>query len=521
MSFDVAQFSNDGLTLLAQLSSSKSLRIKNIYVDEISHTSIDLEENQAWWATQTQATMAKLDAVLDAAGIVGNQARLVVKMNLKQEQTQTVKARTIVLTACATENDVEGPEIVFCGVSDENGVEVLYNASGIKLSSSVAISFKFNTASSISFEEAINPDYVVHSELDRLMSCHKIGDTTSGDDQDVYGNKFFKDSPYINIKNSNSLIFTYDGKESNHWQGSIGDTGTTGIAFTSLNVLEGDKCFSFIDDSFNVPHTIMTMNCLDQDSFIINVASNIVPDNTTIASGVSSVVLGTSSAQFGNVYTAQITMKGSSISAGPYIYTLETNADLLPDVGNTRILGTVDKYWKNIYSAGFNVKRNGGIELESTRATNNMLTIYEEDGDLVFDNFVSGRGLSVSGIVSATDMYTRDLTVRRNLVAKDITADTINAALPTPSSTTDIPVGCICVLWSSTFTARGTVFGKNSTGTSWRNLNENQDITLAFGDLEPSINQDLVDYTAYDQSTRFVALSRASAEKSFLAIRTA
>ena len=68
MAFEVSQFSNKGLELLGQLSSHKSLVIKNILAAETAYTAADFEQNIAWWTQETAATMAKVNASLSSAG---------------------------------------------------------------------------------------------------------------------------------------------------------------------------------------------------------------------------------------------------------------------------------------------------------------------------------------------------------------------------------------------------------------------------------------------------------------------
>ena len=100
MAFNTTVFSNDGLNLLAQLSVTKSLRIKHIYVDETEHMASDFNQPPSWWAEQTNLTMIKVNAVLSAASVISDQARLVVKLSQTQGEVNPVMAKTIVITAC-------------------------------------------------------------------------------------------------------------------------------------------------------------------------------------------------------------------------------------------------------------------------------------------------------------------------------------------------------------------------------------------------------------------------------------
>ena len=212
MAFNTTVFSTDGLNLLAQLSVTKSLRIKHIYVDETEHAASDFNQSPSWWAEQTNLTMIKVRAELSAAGVISDQARLVIKLSQTQGEVNPVMAKTIVITACGVENGTESAEITFCGVSDSTGVEVLFKA-GIKLSTSVAIYFAFNNASTITFEDNINPDYVIHSELDRFVSCHPIGDPTGGEEQTIGGIKTFRDGAVINMDDGCNLSFMLNNSQ--------------------------------------------------------------------------------------------------------------------------------------------------------------------------------------------------------------------------------------------------------------------------------------------------------------------
>lgn len=206
MAFEISRFSEAGLDLLSQISSSKALKIKNIYADSIYHEDDDLEQDPYWWSEQTATTMAKVDATISAISPIEGQARLIIDLSLKASETSDVTIRTVVITACAVESGVEGEEVVFAGISDEDGVEVLYR-SGIKISTAVAFYFKFNNTANIEIDTGIDPNFVIHSELDRFVSCHVIGDNYSGENQTIYGNKFFQDSIYLNTENDATLTF--------------------------------------------------------------------------------------------------------------------------------------------------------------------------------------------------------------------------------------------------------------------------------------------------------------------------
>lgn len=518
MAFNTATFSTSGLSLLAQLSSTKSLRIKHIYIDETEHTSSDFNQPPSWWASQTSTTMAKVDAELSAASVISDQARLIVKLSLKQDQTTTVTAKTIVITACGVESGTESTEVTFCGISDATGIEAIYNASGVKVSTSAAIYFAFNSTSSITFADNINPDFVVHSELDRFVSCHPVGDPTGGEAQTVGGIKTFKDGAVINIADSSKLSFQFDGDE----QGWIGDTGTAGLQFMSISPAVGDICFRFSDNDTAIV-TISRNADSSHEYFLMDVDGNINVE------GVSATTLrGTS------VETNTCTIDGTTLAR--MSNGLSIDRSFAPTTDNTLHLGLPGNAWSQIYSYTINVS--GSIDIASQKAQNNTLRITEDDGDLVLRGFLKGKGLYLGQMYDTAthqlgdkaSFHCGDIYAKNAYASGDLTvAGTLHGVIPVPSSQTDIPVGSICVLRSSADTRRGDQFLKRPDGQGWlvrrtssdAPSEESANVNLSLGDLADATAGLALVYSDYTQSTRFMALSHANANKSFLAIRTA
>ena len=207
MAFEVSQFSNKGLELLGQLSSHKSLVIKNILAAETAYTAADFEQNIAWWTQETNATMAKVNASLSSAGHDKDQARLTIKFTAKPGHQDNIGIKTVIVIACGKESGVETDDIIYCGVSDPQGITVLgYKEGGIDVSTAVSLYFKFNAASNITLATNENPDFVLHSEMDRFVSCHKVGDITIGEDQEIRGSKYFQNGIMLNGQDGRSCI---------------------------------------------------------------------------------------------------------------------------------------------------------------------------------------------------------------------------------------------------------------------------------------------------------------------------
>lgn len=200
MAFSISKFSDDGLILLSQIASSQSaLKIKQIFASEEAFSVEDVNESVGWWEAQTEETMDKVDATVTGAGIYDEEARVLVGLSLKPTQTETVAIKSIIMTACAVEPgtpDDEGPEVVLLMVVNDSevGLEII---AGEGTHESVAIYFKFENASTIYLQDGTTADYVTHTEANRYVTCHAIGDATSGDAQTILGNKTFEDTIYV------------------------------------------------------------------------------------------------------------------------------------------------------------------------------------------------------------------------------------------------------------------------------------------------------------------------------------
>ena len=318
MAFEVSQFSNSGLELLGQLSSHKSLVIKNILAAEKAYTADSFEQNIAWWTQETAATMAKVNAELASAGHDQDQARLTIKLTAKAGQQEDIGIRTVIVIACGKESGVMTDDIIYCGVSDPQGITVLgARNGGIDVSTAVSLYFKFNAASSITLETNENPDFVLHSELDRYMTCHKLGDVNAGDEQEVRGNKYFQNGIMLNGQDGRPCIQFTDiyGVQDVAYEVSIHtiDRGLSLIAGNHLFndtdrifMMELDNGTALFDTtrhraSFYVPELYVDQvntNSLVTEMDNIVLKSTIAPENIN-----SQVTIGTQDLPFHTIYS--------------------------------------------------------------------------------------------------------------------------------------------------------------------------------------------------------------------------
>ena len=321
MAFEVSQFSNKGLELLGQLSSHKSLVIKNILAAETAYTAADFEQNIAWWTQETAATMAKVNASLSSAGHDKDQARLTIKFTAKPGQQDNIGIKTVIVIACGKESGVETDDIVYCGVSDPQGITVLgYKEGGVDVSTAVSLYFKFNAASNITLETNENPDFVLHSEMDRFVSCHKVGDVTVGEDQEVRGNKYFQNGIMLNGQDGRSCIEFTDiyGRD------DVACTVSISPQERGIGIAYGAHLFTDMD-------RILTME-LDDGTGLYELtkkrASYLVPD----------------------LYVDHVTTNSIGVEAGEDITLL---ANIVPD-DETISIGTDAKHFNNIYATNLN-----------------------------------------------------------------------------------------------------------------------------------------------------------------------
>ena len=319
MAFEVSQFSNKGLELLGQLSSHKSLVVKNILAAETAYTAADFEQNIAWWTQETAATMAKVNASLSSAGHDKDQARLTIKFTAKPGQQDNIGIKTVIVIACGKESGVETDDIIYCGVSDPQGITVLgYREGGVDVSTAVSLYFKFNAASSITLETNENPDFVLHSEMDRFLSCHKVGDVTVGEDQEVRGSKYFQNGIMLNGQDGRSCIEFTDvyGRQDIACTVSVSPQERgIGIAYGAHLFTDTDRILTMeLDDgtglydltkqraSYRVPELYadqIVANMLVTDTDNITLKSNIVPNDNNVS-------LGTDTTPFNNIYATNL-----------------------------------------------------------------------------------------------------------------------------------------------------------------------------------------------------------------------
>ena len=476
MAFEVSQFSNKGLELLGQLSSHKSLVVKSILAAETAYTAADFEQNIAWWTQETSATMAKVNASLSSAGHDKDQARLTIKFTAKPGQQDNIGIKTVIVIACGKESGVETDDIVYCGVSDPQGITVLgYREGGVDVSTAVSLYFKFNAASTITLETNENPDFVLHSEMDRFLSCHKVGDLTLGEDQEVRGSKYFQNGIMLNGQDGRSCIEFTDvyGRQDIACTVSISPQSRgLGISYGSHLFTDTDCILGMdLDDGTNLYElTKQRASYHVPDLYVNNVTTNSIAvevgEDITLKANITplsnDISIGTTAKPFNNIYatnlnatnvnaTSFITAYGfntkSSFNASTSNQSTATTegVDLMPKgLRASKQVGGAPPVYSNLYadSTGFkfcintNDAANYAMSISETAVTTDKKLFINKGAELAKDQV-----LKLNGKVECTTGWTNQLMLEMPSPATEV-VDAENKVY-----TANIPVGGIVLLY--------------------------------------------------------------------------
>ena len=455
MAFEATRFSENGLQLLAQLTTSKTLKVKYIYVDSVEHSIEDLEQPPSWWATNTAATMAIVDPEIILAGTQETQARLRVKLKLKSGVTETQTIKTIVICACAVESGTEGDTITFCGVIDPVGVEVLYHGgSSINTSTAVSIYFTLSNASSITVETMENPDFVIASDLDRYMTCHNVLSGYEGEAQEVYGAKYFKN---IIADMHNGLKFG-ENTDDTYLNINCEDWYMTFNAYIDADTYN-QTLYAFRNNDFDIVKIGIDSNGIYTTSFAgqiyaegvytneigssntyIRVAGDLLPKD-----GGNGYNIGSENNYFNNIYCNRFYGQGftSSVIGDNSI----VKTEMADGLTFSQYTGETLNNFSNIHFLNdklyFVISRENCIEITSgqTKIDNNLVTVGSIDAQ---------GGLRVNQGITAFNDNSNDIGTS-SIKFSNIWATYLHGMIPTPDDdpSEDIPIGaivCLCGL---------------------------------------------------------------------------
>ena len=492
MAFEITRFSEDGLDLLSQISSSKALKIKNIYCDTAYHNDEDIDQDAFWWASQTTTTMTKVDAVLSAISPIEGQARVIIDLALKAGQTSDITIRTVIITACAVESGVEGEEVVFVGTTDQDGVEVIYR-SNVKISTAISLYFKFNNTANIEIDTGLVPNYVIHSELERFVSCHTVESEAEGEAQTVLGEKTFaNDTRFLNSIDISSEFEDDCGSISAYYNED--DDQYQGVLLRSKNVSTGVMTVFSDYDVENELDTVAVSITKEKAGYNLNVAGSVNAESleTTYTQGnneysvsqmgdkvrlnldngetVSSFDLGfTSDNNFGVIYNNEALLEVSTDSV-----IISGKAEIgggieLPlDVSGSTVPGTI----KMMHSANTGTMMTFGVGNSLEDPNRNIsLSIYD-DTIHAHRPLIAESGLQVTGWIQADGFY----------------GDLIGC-IPSPFNEYNVPKGSLCILkvGRTNGLLRGAEIVKTAGPNVWSTVGASESFQITLASLENDV----------------------------------
>ena len=527
MAFEITRFTEDGLDLLSQISSSKALKIKNIYCDSAYHSDSDLDQDAYWWASQTTATMAKVDATLAAISPVESQARIIIDLALKAGQTSDVTIRTVVVTACTLESGVEGEEVVFVGTTDQDGVEVIYR-SGIKISTSISLYFKFNNTANIEIDTGLVPNYVVHSDLERFVSCHALGSVSTGESQTILGEKTFaNDTRFLNSIEVSSEFEDVCGSISSYYD--TDDDSYKGVLVRSKNIDDG-MMVAFSDyDAENEVDSIAASITKEKAGYSLNVDGDVTGSAfiTEFTSGNTEYRVSqmgdklrlslddgdtfksfdlafTNNNNFGVIYNNETLLEVSPdavIISGKAEIGEGVTLDL--DVNGSNVPGTIKMQYSE--NTGSSMTFGVGDSLDAPNR-NISLSIYQ-DSIHAHQPLIAESGLQVTGMLQA-DMFYGDLW----------------GCIPEPLNQYDCKRGTLCIIKASTVGGtvayngllRGDRIVKVDAQGNWSKVGSSQNFQVALASFDGTVANTTPNLAIGD---RFAILTSGGNDGTYLAMR--
>lgn len=492
MAFEITRFSEDGLDLLSQISSSKALKIKHIYCDTVSHDDADIDQDAYWWSTQTSTTMAKVDATLSALSPISGQARVIIDLALKAGQTSDVTIRTVIITACAVESGVEGEEVVFVGTTDQDGVEVIYR-SNVKISTSISLYFKFSNTANIEIDTGLVPNYAIQSDLERFVSCHTVESEAEGEAQTVLGEKTFaNDTRFLNSINISSEFEDDCGSISSYYD--TDDDLYKGVILRSKNIDMG-MMIAFSDyDAQNEVDSIAVFITKEKAGYNLNVnggvlGSSFITQYTQGSNEYSVSQMGdkirlslddgdtfksydlafTSNNNFGVIYNNETLLEVSSdaviISEKAEI---GEGVELPLDANGVNTPGTI----KMSYSENTGTMMTFGVG-DSLDAPNRSvsLSIYR-DTVHTHKPLIAESGLQVTGMIQA-DMFYGDLW----------------GCIPSPLNEYNVPKGSLCILkvGRTAGLLRGATIVKTAAPNIWSTVGASESFQITLASLDNDV----------------------------------
>lgn len=166
-----------GLALAAQATATNKIE----YIGALSNATVPSDPTE-------KSEYAGREGQIDAASATDNVARVIAAyMNALVDSPQAMKAIAL-LGKLSSQSDAES--VIVAYATDANSTIVLPRSSAPEQIMRFGFNLTFNAGETVSVFQT--GDATIE-DLDRLVSCHKAGQPTVGQKQDIYGEKVFKD----------------------------------------------------------------------------------------------------------------------------------------------------------------------------------------------------------------------------------------------------------------------------------------------------------------------------------------
>ncbi len=349
-----------GRTLIASATATNQIS----FVKALSATTVPADPSVTTGYDGVQGTVTSSSATNHVARVVTSYS------NAPTSAPQPVKAIAL-MGKLASQSDAEAVIFAYCTDSDSEIFFPGNNAPDQITRFAYNIAFEGNAPLEVTEAGAASL-----SDLDRFVSLHRAGDPTRGEDQSIKGSK------------------TFDGevtlKGAVHMSANI--VPTKGSTYTI-----GESVGTRLSDVYTA--TVHVSKIIGGDTIASNwnieVGNSVIPELSTVADGVSSVVLGGGNSRFSSVYAKSVNgvyleLSQAATSTKATLMcedgAILTANDIVPSSTASDIpsCGRVTRPWKELYV------KNAIHLTKGTSSTTDNLIIYEDDGGINFDNSYAG-----------------------------------------------------------------------------------------------------------------------------------
>ena len=511
--FQTNEITQAGLRLIAESSSANPIA----FVDALSASQIpqDPEEAQGYNG---------IGGTIDASSATDKTARVVALFgNTSTSEAQVVKAIAI-RAKLASQSDSDA--VIFAYSYDADSSIYFPSNTAPSQRTRFAFAFDFSQTKNVSVTEAGSASL---ADLERFVSCHKAGNPNAGEDQTIFGDKYwYGQQDFDEACRFHNAVVTHSVWPETDNEYSLGLQNARykalyGETVNSTNVVAHG--ISSSEASVGSLHVGTILNGEEVSPDVdVELGSSLSPEHTTVTNGISSVYIGSSNARFNSVYAG--TVNGSTLELqqayNPKKATLTfkedailTDKDIVPanTTSDIQSCGSVGRPWKELYV------KNAIYLTKGTSSTTSNLIIYEDDGGINFDNSYTGGdagvfafrkrtgGSYVGATVIAGEFFGANPTISKASISAIPESETVQNVYD--GDVVTIPVGgLILVVPNATWMQNGGVGRKIMPGESITITDANKDAFM------------VADWTVGDSGSGYSQKIISASESAFLKVGT-